>query len=171
MRLILRAADAKNGPPQGNRLGLPTVEKVDRDAPLRVASANVHSKVFDDEVVILEMKTGTYFSLRQSGVEIWKLVEANASAAGIAESVRARFDAPGSEIETAVDSLLDELAEAGLIVSDGSLELGEVPAPSSERAPFSAPELERFTDMQELLLLDPIHEVDDTGWPHSQATR
>ena len=24
---------------------------------------------------------------------------------------------------------------------------------------------ERFTDMQDLLLLDPIHDVDETGWP------
>jgi hypothetical protein len=26
--------------------------------------------------------------------------------------------------------------------------------------------LQKFTDMQELLLLDPIHEVDERGWPH-----
>jgi hypothetical protein len=30
---------------------------------------------------------------------------------------------------------------------------------------YAAPTLERYEDMQDLLLLDPIHEVDVTGWP------
>ena len=147
------------------------MEKLDRDAPLRVASANVHSKVFGDEVVVLDMKTGTYFSLRGSGVEIWTLIEENASSARIVEALEARYDAPGSEIATAVYALVDELTEAELIVGDTSIDFGG-PAPQvAEKAPFSVPEVERFTDMQELLLLDPIHEVDDSGWPHTPATR
>jgi hypothetical protein len=38
--------------------------------------------------------------------------------------------------------------------------------------PFEPPILERFDDMQELLLLDPVHEVsDEEGWPaRSEAT-
>jgi hypothetical protein len=146
------------------------VEELDRDAPLRVASANVHSKVFEDEVVVLDMKTGTYFSLRGSGVDVWQLIEENASTARIAEALGVRYDAPPSEIATAVDALVDELAEAELIVCDDSLEHGGTPLPDAEKAPFSAPEVERFTDMQDLLLLDPIHEVDDSGWPHTPAT-
>ena len=147
------------------------VEDLDRDAPLRVASANVHSKVFDDEVVVLEMTTGTYFSLRGSGVDVWQLIEANASAARIADTLESRYDAPGSEIATAVDALVDELSEAGLIVTDASIEPDGTPLQVAEKAPFAAPEVERFSDMQELLLLDPIHEVDDSGWPHTPATR
>ena len=33
------------------------------------------------------------------------------------------------------------------------------------KAVFNAPVLNKYTDMQDLLLLDPIHEVDATGWP------
>ena len=50
---------------------------------------------------------------------------------------------------------------------------GEVaPAPvttqttaSGETSPFVTPTLSRYTEMQDLLLLDPIHDVDDSGWP------
>ena len=147
------------------------MEKLDRDAPLRAASANVHSKVFDDEVVILEMKSGTYFSLRDSGVDAWKLIEENASAAMIAEALAERYDAPSSEIATALDSLLGELAESGLVVADTSLDTPTPVARTAEKIQFAAPRIERFTDMQELLLLDPIHEVDDAGWPHTPMTR
>jgi Coenzyme PQQ synthesis protein D (PqqD) len=147
------------------------VEKLDRDAPLRAASANVHSKVFDDEVVILDMKSGTYFSLRGSGVDIWRLVEANASVAMISEALGERYDASSTEIETALDSLLGELAESGLLVADASLDPSRPAVPAAEKIPFAEPQIERFTDMQELLLLDPIHEVDDSGWPHTPATQ
>jgi hypothetical protein len=150
---------------------LAAVEKRDRDAPLRAASANVHSKVFDDEVVVLDMKSGTYFSLRGSGVDIWRLIEANASCAGIVEALEGRFDASGSEIATAVDALIAELTEAELIAADTSIESAGPPPEIAEKAPFPAPEVERFTDMQDLLLLDPIHEVDDSGWPHTPVTR
>jgi hypothetical protein len=147
------------------------VEKLDRDVPLRAASANVHSKVFDDEVVILDMKSGTYFSLRGSGVDVWKLIEANASVAMISEALGERYEAPSGEIATALDSLLGELAESGLVVADASLDPSRPAAETAEKTPFAAPRVERFTDMQELLLLDPIHEVDDAGWPHTPMTR
>src|SRR4051794_38301552 len=32
-------------------------------------------------------------------------------------------------------------------------------------AAYGAPALNKYTDMQELLLLDPVHEVDEAGWP------
>ena len=38
-----------------------------------------------------------------------------------------------------------------------------------EKTQFEFPIIEKFTDMQELLLLDPIHEVDEKGWPHQAA--
>jgi hypothetical protein len=32
----------------------------------------------------------------------------------------------------------------------------------------AAPVLEKYTDMQELLLLDPIHDVEEAGWPKAR---
>jgi hypothetical protein len=48
-----------------------------------------------------------------------------------------------------------DLPEAGASV-DGS----------AEKTLFRAPGLQRFEDMRGFLLVDPIHEVDDAGWPH-----
>ena len=38
-----------------------------------------------------------------------------------------------------------------------------------ERVPFVAPSFTTFTDMQDIILLDPVHEVDTRGWPHASA--
>src|SRR5262245_34447798 len=51
---------------------------MDRRHRVRVSSPNVHSKVFDDEVLVLDMASGMYFSLRGAAIDIWALVQAQA---------------------------------------------------------------------------------------------
>jgi hypothetical protein len=137
------------------------------DLPLRVANANVHSKVFDDEVVIIDMVSGIYYSVRGAGVAIWTLVEAGAAPVDIVAALAARFEAPAETLAQAARVFLGQLAEQGLIVADDAAPRAAAPPPGTEpRVQFAAPQLERFTDMQDLLLLDPIHEVGEAGWPH-----
>ena len=35
---------------------------------------------------------------------------------------------------------------------------------------FDPPRLEKYSDMQDYLLIDPIHEVDEPGWPAKRET-
>ena len=134
---------------------------LDPTVPLRVATANIHAKVFDDEVVVLDMGAGTYFSLRGAAAAIWPLVDAHATPAAIT----AAFTGPGVDA-AAIDGVLDQLTDARLVVGDPALDAGTV-EPAS--LPFEVPVVETYTDMQDLLLLDPIHDVDESGWPHSAA--
>ena len=65
-----------------------------------------------------------------------------------------------------------ELADEGLVVGAGASS-GSTPrlvAIAQDATPqaFDAPRLERYTDMQDLVLLDPVHQVDDTGWPRTK---
>jgi hypothetical protein len=34
--------------------------------------------------------------------------------------------------------------------------------------PYTKPVLNKYTDMQQLLLADPLHEVQEAGWPHTK---
>jgi hypothetical protein len=34
---------------------------------------------------------------------------------------------------------------------------------------YQKPVLEKFTDMQDLILLDPVHDVNPKGWPHTDS--
>jgi hypothetical protein len=40
---------------------------------------------------------------------------------------------------------------------------GDPAPPAPAKRPFQLPRLEKFSDMQEVLLLDPVHDVDPTG--------
>ena len=43
-------------------------------------------------------------------------------------------------------------------------------SPALEIEPFQPPVFERFTDMEDLLLMDPVHEAEDEkGWPHAKG--
>jgi hypothetical protein len=39
----------------------------------------------------------------------------------------------------------------------------------SDRLPFDGMVVSRFEDLDELLTIDPVHEVGGEGWPHRQA--
>jgi len=41
-------------------------------------------------------------------------------------------------------------------------------APPAAKLPFGGMKLNRFEDLDELLTIDPVHEVNEAGWPHRQ---
>ncbi|HEY9704008.1 MAG TPA: PqqD family protein, partial [Allocoleopsis sp.] len=82
-----------------------------------------------------------------------------------------RYDSDLTTLETAVNNLILQLIEERLIINYSSstnttFELKPIP---NEKLPFAQPLLEKYTDMQDLLLLDPIHEVDEIGWPNPKV--
>jgi hypothetical protein len=147
---------------------------MDRGARFRVNRPKIVSETIDDEVIILNLDRGHYFSLRQSGAEIWHSLDHGASADEIIAHMTGRYIGDGRDIGSAVLRLISECQAEELIVPLGApTSVGDQGAPRSAptepRTDFIAPELTKFTDMEDLLLLDPIHEVDETGWPHQQA--
>lgn len=142
---------------------------------LRVNSPRVMHERIEGEVIVIDLATGSYFSLRDVGSEIWTEIERGATEQEIVATLAVRYEASPEDIDNAVRRLVKELAGEGLIDSDGVT--GEGSAGSTDMAPFvesngsrmafSAPVLEKHTDMQDLILLDPVHEVDARGWPHA----
>jgi hypothetical protein len=133
-----------------------------------VNTGQVISEIIDGEAVMINLTTGNYYSLNEVGAAVWEAVAAGASAAEAAERMSSRYDGSPEEIAGAVESLIEQLKGEELIVPvDGDGPAAEPPAePAATRRPFEPPRLEKHTDMQDLILLDPVHEVGDQGWPH-----
>lgn len=136
----------------------------------RVNTPQIAHEAIDDEVIIVDFETGNYFSLEASGAVIWTALAAGADLDAILQHLEARYDCAGMDVAAITASFLAELVEQGLIspvgVANGASVLPQLHGASSPRSPFGAPVLHRYTDMQELLLLDPIHDVDEAGWPN-----
>jgi hypothetical protein len=84
----------------------------------------------------------------------------------------AQYDGNPQEIENYLDDLLKKLITEEIIIVDELLSSNSSKFSISEqnsepeKLKFEPPILEKYVDMQDLLLLDPIHEVDERGWPN-----
>lgn len=138
----------------------------------RVNSPQVISETVGGETIIVNLASGHYFSLQGTAVDVWEGVERGESAETIVLRLEQRYEAAYGEIGAAVQELLDDFVAAALLVADGDSTDG-APAVAQqdvgERVPFVAPSFTTFTDMQDIILLDPVHEVDTRGWPHASA--
>ncbi|MEM6786221.1 MAG: PqqD family protein [Myxococcota bacterium] len=76
----------------------------------------VLSRMLDDEVVLLDLASGTYFGLNEVGAEVWQLLEREADVAAIRNHLAATF-ATGrdDDVDGDLDQLLEELQRRGLI--------------------------------------------------------
>lgn len=143
----------------------------------RVNRPKVINETIDGEAVMIDFDSGNYYSLNRPGADILGLIESRATLGQIIEGVSYRYKGSPEDIEEAVSRLVAELQRETLIVPDTEGQLENNPGPEArvetiteaDRLNFEAPVLERFTDMQDLLLLDPIHETDEAGWPSVKA--
>ncbi len=121
---------------------------------------DVVAEDFDGQVVILDLGSGHYYSLEGCGGQLWKLLSIGHSPEQILKAVR--LGRPDLSKECAI--FVDALIGRGLIRPD------ETDTP--EQSPVSlgsietAPRLEVYDDLAELIYADPIHDVDaGAGWP------
>ena len=139
----------------------------------QVNDLNITYEMIDNEVIIVNLKKGHYYSLRGIGAEIWAKIVMGTPENEIASNISKKYKKVGNEIVNSVDNLIFELQEEDIIVP-GAGERKEYENVSekthqsiaeTKRQKFVPPVLEKYTDLEELLLLDPIHEVDESGWP------
>jgi hypothetical protein len=82
-----------------------------------------------------------------------------------------RYVGDDETIRTGVQELITSLEAASLIVPADAPPSPKEPEPkatgdSAEKSPFVAPKLNTYSDMKNLLLLDPIHDAADGAWPN-----
>ncbi|MBX9775620.1 MAG: PqqD family protein [Xanthobacteraceae bacterium] len=138
----------------------------------RLKPSTVHER-FGDETVILNLDSGSYYSAQGTATAIWSLVTDGVPEAGILQRVRAEYAGNSEEIAGATARFLDQLVAEALVEADNTVDGGAdreltIAAAPSKNDQFSLPLLQKYTDMEEMLLLDPIHEVDEHGWPSAR---
>lgn len=133
-----------------------------------INTPKVVDEIFEDEIIIINFDNGDYFTLRQSAVNIWKGIKNRQSMAMIVENLQTQYEANEEEVENAVLQMIDTFIKENLIRSNNEVvdKNDIITEKVTARIPFEPPIFEKFTDMNDLLLLDPVHDVDEKGWPH-----
>ena len=129
---------------------------------------HVVSETFDGEVTVIDLDAGTYFALGGAGATIWSWVAAGLDEARLREFASAAFSDPDmGRIDEFVEALIGhELLQRTDVGPRQAGSSCDTPVePGKGQAPFIAPWIERYDDMAELLMLDPVHDVGRAPWP------
>lgn len=133
----------------------------------------VHEIFSDEEAAIINLKTGNYYSLNPTGAEIWSLIEKKSTKDEIIAEFNRSYDVEMIDMASVINEFIKSLETEDLIlVRDNHFKNSaktEIVFDDKIKTRFVEPTIERFADLQELLLLDPIHEVDEAGFPHKKA--
>jgi len=136
-----------------------------------INTAHVSSEIFGEEAVIVNFMTGKYFGMTGSAPVIWKLFESPVSHDDVMASFSG-LNGLSNEIKQQMQTFMDILLQENLIVDAGESDTGN---PEPEAISLNSdvlqipPIIEIFDDLQELIVLDPIHDADpEHGWPAQQ---
>ena len=129
-------------------------------------SGNVVQDTIDGEALAIRSDTGTYYSMSGPGATCWVALLSGAALDRAAAAVAAHHGAPLEAVEGDLSRFADSLVEEHLLLtaSTPARSVGELPAELKNTA-WNTPQFDKYTDMQDLLLFDPIHEVQPSGWP------
>jgi hypothetical protein len=100
-------------------------------------SKYIVSDTIGNDTIIININTGAYYSLTDAGCVVWKLIEEKSFEACDPNQVRS-------------------------FIKEGLIEAEGYPAGLAEEANKM---FTKYVDMEALLIADPIHEVDEQGWP------
>ena len=139
---------------------------------LTLNSPHVVHETIDGETILLHLKTGNYYSFDGVGALVWQNIIALGGLDELMDKVVLSADQK-SEVEAFINNLLEEelLKEGDLVEIVAEEEQVKLMEQFEEAVKaFTPPVLKKYSDMQELLLLDPIHDVEDgEGWPEVKS--
>lgn len=122
---------------------------------------------YDNEVITINLNTGIYYTLNTTAADVFEFLASGCPVAELIAALQPRYSNDLRLFETDLLRFVSELSKAGLI--EPSKDNGRRPfEPISESQPksiFESPVLRTHDDLQELFLLDPVHEVGAEGWP------
>jgi hypothetical protein len=138
----------------------------------RVRNANIVSEIIDEEAIVMDLSSGSYFSAEGAGAVIWDGIVCGFEAAAIKQRILQSFSLGPAVLDADFEDF------AGALLANNLVEIADraaaasvdwsVPLPAHKRD-YDPPVLNRYDDMQDLTLLDPIHDVEETGWPNRKT--
>jgi hypothetical protein len=119
-------------------------------------------ETLDGETVVINLATGTYYSLEGSAADLWTRLMDGENPTQSAAVLAAAHGGDVAALTGAVVAFREQLFELGL--------LSAPPAASTttggDLGSFLIPKIVVYEDLREHLLLDPVHDVErGTGWP------
>ncbi len=78
-------------------------------------SSDVIVQILDNEAVLLHLKTEQYYTLDNTGLRIWQLLNEHAETEAVVADMQKEFDVNKATAKSDVERLINELDQEGLL--------------------------------------------------------
>ena len=142
------------------------------DGRFEIPHEGIAARVLDDEAVIINLESGTYYTLTGVGAAVWELLSGGRSVDEATDHLVAQYDVQRTQLRSDLDRLVDDLLQEELLApaSDRAAapSLSAPEGDPGEQLPYQAPTLVAYRDMAELLAIDPPQPgLADLSWDQS----
>ncbi len=132
-----------------------------------VSKPNVIWEEIEQDIIAINLDNGYYYDISGISAPIWLMIENGLSYEDILKTVASYYQKQVEDIVSDVNFFLCTLEEEFLIIRASAPAFPSVlHSIQLDKIDYQRPELKKYTDMENLLLIDPIHEVDEHGWPN-----
>ncbi len=131
-----------------------------------LTSKNISGEIIDDELIIIDLSRGVYFTSKGAALHLWRGVMLGNNVEELVEQLCSKSDDPDRFKQMSIEwlsaltseGILQQAEGDGTTISISFLETEEL----SKIAP---PTFEMHYDLEDILLFDPVHDFDELGWP------
>ncbi len=121
---------------------------------------DVSAEVFDGEILTINLRTGHYHSLQKTAAIFFNLLVSGHSSQAAVDIIARHYSKEAAAISPAFDALLGQLLQQELLVPGTERPVADAHEwLAGQSTVYTVPSLDVYTDMQNLLLLDPIHDI------------
>lgn len=136
----------------------------------QLRSSDVTGKVIDGEAIIMNLATGAYYSMDGAGAALWELLELGCSRDEAVNALADRYAVDPEVLSRDVNAVIEDLLAEELIAEAGGRVAPTAIPVLGTRSEYTAPSLQKFTDMADLLALDPpMPGLDESAWGDQAA--
>lgn len=128
-------------------------------------STSISIERLNGEIIMISFESGDYFSCFGVASDVLTLISRSVSTSQIKEVLLSKF---GGEFQVdQVTSFIQECLSQNIIKLNTNITSLDTQLPDDyDRSRWNAPILEKFSEYNDLLLIDPIHDSSLEGWPN-----
>ncbi len=125
-----------------------------------ILNPRLAADIFDNEYIIANLDTGLYYSIQGLAVSLVQALPFENPVAPITK-LAAAVGGDSANVIAELNEIWRQIVQDEIVrESNRPVAANEGWTPANS---YSAPRFNRYADMQDLLMLDPIHEVDEEG--------
>jgi hypothetical protein len=133
-------------------------------------AARIIYEEIEGEVIIIHSQTGTYYNLLDTAVPIWQMIASGCTVDAMINAMASAYKMPAEQIHHEVLEFIRQLHDEAIIIEAPAQGTGHLPKLENVQAAYTPPQVRIYADLQDLLTIDPIHDVDESGWPNARIT-